>query len=181
MLLKKYCRLCGEPFEAKNASAKYCSPRCGDVMRDFERRGFGAEDIEPRVCEVCGATFWTLRHSIRQVCGRADCMKQLKRHCKHCGREFTPRKHAQKYCCEACHREADNQARREKTKGIFRPPEGGVPRRRSAKYSRTCHDCGKPTDNYRCEKCLRRWRLQHGVRVLAAEDDEGYKVCRSKW
>ncbi|MFI3272126.1 MAG: hypothetical protein R3Y11_08515 [Pseudomonadota bacterium] len=26
-----------------------------------------------------------------------------------------------------------------------------------------CHDCGIPTHNYRCSKCLATWRAKHGV------------------
>lgn len=28
---------------------------------------------------------------------------------------------------------------------------------------RKCHDCGKPTWNYRCEACQRLWRAKHDV------------------
>lgn len=35
------------------------------------------------------------------------------------------------------------------------PPEVYAPR--------ACHDCGRPTYNYRCEACLARWRQRHGV------------------
>ena len=28
---------------------------------------------------------------------------------------------------------------------------------------RHCHDCGKPTTNYRCEACWERLRKKHGV------------------
>jgi len=29
-------------------------------------------------------------------------------------------------------------------------------------YSRTCHDCGKPTDNYRCDECWAKIREDLG-------------------
>lgn len=42
--------------------------------------------------------------------------------------------------------------------------------RRHAKYEptvaaalRKCHDCGRPTADYRCQNCLRKWRMEHGV------------------
>jgi len=28
---------------------------------------------------------------------------------------------------------------------------------------RHCHDCGKPTTDYRCPKCLSAWRRRHGI------------------
>lgn len=29
--------------------------------------------------------------------------------------------------------------------------------------ARTCHDCGKPTNNYRCDACAAKWKKKHGV------------------
>ena len=37
-------------------------------------------------------------------------------------------------------------------------------------HSRVCHDCGKPTSDYRCPKCLRKWRIKHGVAESGRED-----------
>ena len=28
---------------------------------------------------------------------------------------------------------------------------------------RKCHDCGKPTTNYRCDECLQKWRVKNGL------------------
>ena len=36
--------------------------------------------------------------------------------------------------------------------------------------SRKCHDCGKKTNDYRCPKCLARWRAKHGVSPNAVEN-----------
>lgn len=30
-------------------------------------------------------------------------------------------------------------------------------------YWRKCHDCGKMTYNYRCDKCKEKWRIKHHV------------------
>lgn len=35
--------------------------------------------------------------------------------------------------------------------------------KRALKATRRCHDCGKPTPDYRCPKCLAKWRKKHGV------------------
>lgn len=38
-------------------------------------------------------------------------------------------------------------------------------------YTRNCHDCGKPTSNYRCAKCLKKWREKnHVTGAYDAED-----------
>ena len=36
---------------------------------------------------------------------------------------------------------------------------------------RRCHDCGKPTADYRCPRCLAKWRAKHGVGPSAQEDE----------
>ena len=38
-------------------------------------------------------------------------------------------------------------------------------------YSRTCHDCGRPENNYRCPACLRKWRAKYNV----TSGEEGYE------
>lgn len=35
--------------------------------------------------------------------------------------------------------------------------------------ARACHDCGKPTSDYRCRACLEAWRRKHGVVVRPRE------------
>ena len=37
---------------------------------------------------------------------------------------------------------------------------------------RRCHDCGKPTTNYRCPKCLSVWRRKYGISENI-RDEEG--------
>lgn len=41
---------------------------------------------------------------------------------------------------------------------------------------RRCHDCGRPTPDYRCPKCLEKWRAKHGVPPSGAGEPEGYPV-----
>lgn len=38
-------------------------------------------------------------------------------------------------------------------------------------FVRRCHDCGRPTYNYRCQDCLTRWREKHHV-SLSVEDED---------
>lgn len=35
---------------------------------------------------------------------------------------------------------------------------------------RKCHDCGRPTSDYRCQECWKKWRRKHGVSVDGKED-----------
>lgn len=45
-------------------------------------------------------------------------------------------------------------------------------------YSRTCHDCGTPTNDYRCPDCWRRLRAKHGV-CFDISDAPSYSSTRS--
>lgn len=36
-------------------------------------------------------------------------------------------------------------------------------RSKRLEITRRCHDCGRPTPNYRCSGCLRKWRAKHDV------------------
>lgn len=48
------------------------------------------------------------------------------------------------------------------------PPSGAC----GPKPKRRCHDCGRPTDDYRCPVCLRKWRQKNGVSESAYGIDE---------
>ena len=39
---------------------------------------------------------------------------------------------------------------------------------------RRCHDCGKPTTDYRCPKCLVRWRMKNGVPACGGDEEDSY-------
>ena len=49
-----------------------------------------------------------------------------------------------------------------------------VQKRPGALSMRRCHDCGKPTVDYRCSKCLAKWRRKNGVPACGGETEEGY-------
>lgn len=39
--------------------------------------------------------------------------------------------------------------------------------------TRKCHDCGKPTTNYRCAQCRMRFLAKHGISLAVASETEG--------
>lgn len=43
------------------------------------------------------------------------------------------------------------------------PARAGAGTRTAGTGGRVCHDCGRPTTDYRCEACLGKWRKKHGV------------------
>jgi len=56
-----------------------------------------------------------------------------------------------------------------------------VQKRPGASSVRRCHDCGRPTVDYRCPKCLAAWRARNGVSQAAVDDEGGYSVFGSRW
>ena len=47
---------------------------------------------------------------------------------------------------------------------------------------RKCHDCGRPTTDYRCPKCLAAFRARNGISVYGKDEDDGaYSVFGSRW
>lgn len=76
--------------------------------------------------------------------------------CK-CGTVFEGRK-GTKYCSETCRNEAAK-----KQKALF---NAGVRKRRPGQ--RECHDCGKPTYDFRCPACWQ--KLRQGVSELHRTD-----------
>ena len=83
--------------------------------------------------------------------------------CPICGAEAGKDKSGRqrKYCSPACARVGNNRIRAAKKRAGQDLRAG----------QRRCHDCGKPTTNYRCPTCLRAWRLKHGVPM---DGDGGY-------
>ena len=57
-------------------------------------------------------------------------------------------------------------ARSMRLRGLYVPGGGGV-----VINSRRCHDCGRQTSDYRCPKCLAKWRKKHGVGRDAHEEE----------
>ena len=45
---------------------------------------------------------------------------------------------------------------------------------------RKCHDCGKPTTDYRCPACLAAWRRRNGV-SSRGEDEDIYTAFGARW
>lgn len=118
-------------------------------------------------CVVCGKAFKAImpnakvcshkcRLKYRRVRARRLANKKSLSNgniCPICGKKFGGR--VRKYCSVECRKKAINaysaQRSIEISRDLLPPP------------TRRCHDCGAPTDNYRCEACLAKWRAKHGV------------------
>jgi len=102
--------------------------------------------LSDRTCGNCGKTF-TPNHGNRLYCS-PECQKEgelarqrdrngvVSRTCTSCGERFVGRSWGANPLCGACRRlgKTNRQA------------------------GRRCHDCGRPTPNYRCESCWRKVR-----------------------
>jgi len=72
-------------------------------------------------------------------------------------------------CAEHLGRTLSAVQEKAKRLGVARTSE---PREKSLGWAqRRCHDCGKPTTNYRCPKCLSAWRRKHGISENIREEE----------
>ncbi len=76
------------------------------------------------------------------------------RKCPVCGKDFPAFSASRRYCSDECYLKA--QALRLKGNRCGTSPH--VAENASGK-KRRCHDCGRPTNNYRCEYC---WNKKRG-------------------
>lgn len=88
--------------------------------------------------------------------------KKTSRKCPCCGKDFIPETNGQRFCDKAC----------------AYAYKSGITRKEwllehNQFHSRRCHDCGKPTDNYRCPKCWEKIRKGVGSDSVY---DETYSV-----
>ena len=126
----KMCAICGKSFVAKVHNQKYCSQVCRLVA---EGKSSGLEEWRKgRNCEICGKFF--LPKSSRQKCCSSACMEA---NSKRLQARFWQRK-----------KDPDSASAAEYD-GSYGPD--------LAQYTRACHDCGKPTNDYRCASCWRKW------------------------
>lgn len=89
--------------------------------------------------------------------------------CEVCGKPFKIMAHGQRACKGQCtwllHKrekrlsaEIKQQRERHAYRSLLKEPNGDRITTR-----RLCHDCGAPTNNYRCPLCLENWQKLHHV------------------
>lgn len=112
-----------------------------------------------KICPICGAEFEAGTNTAKYCphCralgsgGRQRLLTGGKALCANCGKEFEGHGNA-RFCGDACrrrHSEAEGRERRR--------------RKPDAVAVRACHDCGRPTTDYRCPVCQKKFRQRHGV------------------
>lgn len=114
------------------------------------------------------------------------------RPCKYCGKMFAPKNSKHVFCSGRCHRAWMQAAKRkqatEQEKKNFREqtvlPEEYVRIREMRTWDRTeenededfeqseplptrfCHDCGKPTTDYRCAECWEKFKRKYAANYV---------------
>ncbi len=139
---KKACRkcaMCGKSFIAKVNNQKYCSEPC---RRQADGKNSGDESWRKgRYCVVCGKFFYP-KSSRQKTCG-FTCSEEN-------GRRLQARFRRRKAGVLV-----DDIEIEEDTSSEYGPELD--------EYSRKCHDCGRPTNDYRCAACRRKWRVKNKV------------------
>lgn len=113
------------------------------------------------VCHTCGQSFEVrpYREHLAKYCSR-ECQSlafqknNKKCKCKCCGKEFPGRGNAI-FCDKACGHAFRAGLSREEW--LEEHPQSN----QSTLLKRKCHDCGKPTNNYRCSACWEKLRSEY--------------------
>ena len=173
------CQHCGAEYLPRDRKQRFCS---GDCRRKHYTVVYG---LKP--CAFCGRSFLPKQAAQKYCCPKcaddADARnRQAKnpwrnevRTCVICGDKFTPRTYHQKTCCPKCRDELNTINSKHKTPAT--PSDSMINRGTGLAYSRKCHDCGKPTNDYRCPRCLAKWRNKY--HVSGNEQLESYTTGRS--
>ena len=79
------------------------------------------------------------------------------------------------FCCERCSKIVHGRIYRAKERSLDKAVAPVVQMRRYEPTVvvtvRVCHECKRPTPDYRCPECLAKWRAKHGVsRSMSGED-----------
>lgn len=175
------CVVCDKEFQTYRPDRRYCSDACRKkAVRAKKKEREKAEPqpapklrshprfgMHPKICAFCGKEFVALSAKgkycslecnnkafrKRQFERRKKEHPELVRICPCCGKEFLCSTTFPVYCSHVCRRKmeppkAKSKRLSSKTTGYLAP-------------KRKCHDCKRPTDNYRCPECWAKYRAKH--------------------
>ena len=170
-LLTKVCCICKHTFATTKKDAECCSTKCRCKLELEKKKG------KLHTCPECGSVFGSKLPAAKYCSVKCRDAAEEKRKAQHgytcavCGKTFHPAgtRQSRKYCSAECAKKAQNaqcvQYQTQISRDLLPPP------------TRKCHDCGAPTDNYRCKKCLEKWRAKNAVSYSGCDIDEGYSIC----
>lgn len=124
------------------------------------------------VCQHCGKLFVvkdyfaeTAKYCSRECKNKAAQTREHKK-CKCCGKEF-PAKGNAAFCDKACGYAFRSGMSREEW--LEEHPQSDT----STLFKRKCHDCGKPTNDYRCQTCWAKLRSESELSGIPGYDFYG--------
>ena len=165
------CPRCGKAFQARYPAQVFCGAVCEKLHREklAERRRARAE------AGHCSDLDWVngqLEDALasKRAKPRAGHKKEAgpkaaKQEGKNMGKE-------KKAASASGHVASAPKPRKAMGQSPAKAPRANKPRQRGSAM-RKCHDCGKPTPDYRCRACLAKWRQAQGVARDATDDYEG--------
>lgn len=107
MSYTKKCAICGKSFESQYLQSAYCSIECRKKRHSIEMRAYNLRKKEERKPEEPGK-------------------KKETAICEKCGKSFTKKNNAQRFCCLACRKAAKKVRQKteeyEEPKKIYRSP-----------------------------------------------------------
>lgn len=108
---------------------------------------------EIRLCSICNQEF-TVYYENSHVCGK--CTRKTENQIKY-------------------KREKEKKEKKQKIDTIFlensEDQDIDVLDEIELEPTRNCHDCGKPTSNYRCNDCWVKWKIKNNIPIYAKEDN----------
>ena len=167
MMMNKKCAYCGKRFRTNKPYQLYCCRSCKNkalYYKKTETHGQVSSNVSyHKTCAYCGKVY--IAHAIHGMYCSNACKKAAYKQpmfgdprqgavlsCPVCGKEFVQTKEHRIYCSFECAKIAKNNGvpkADKKSKTSYLPP------------SRFCHDCGCPTDDYRCPECWTKFRAKH--------------------
>lgn len=154
----KVCLVCKKHFKAADEAEECCSAECRNLLSAEKEKG------KLHICAECGKYFGSNAPAVKYCSTECRDAAEKKRKgepeefvCATCGKAFRLARKGQsrKYCSPECAdkgRRAYQVQRSMEIRNSLLPPP-----------TRKCHDCGKPTDDYRCAECKAKWRAKYGV------------------
>lgn len=127
------------------------------------------------ICQQCGRMFEVKRYFAETAkycskeCKDKAAQTRAPQKCKCCGKLFPAKGHAV-FCDKACSYAFRAGVSREEW--IAEHPQSD----QSTLFKRKCHDCGKPTNNYRCPACWEKLRSNSEIDGIPE-----YEVMGQAW
>lgn len=162
---RRKCLCCGEAFEitGRTINKRYCCRACksrANWLRRKLKSGHTYCHMCGKVVEKGGTVCAACKALAQPMVQQGYKLEELRRQvCTICGQSFAyvskvSGNGGQRTVCDLC-------------ASSTKPQKYCAPKRK-------CHDCGRPTNNYRCPRCLSKWRIKNGIAAEPTCVDNDY-------